>query len=38
MSGRFELNQNKKMQLGFDMKLHRRKRHEIASVSILNCP
>lgn len=38
MSGRFELNRNKKSELGFSVKLNNRKRHEIASVSIFDCP
>lgn len=38
MSGRFELNRNRKSELGFGVKLDNRKRHEIASVLILDCP
>lgn len=38
MSGRFELNRNKKSALGFSAKLNNRKRHEIASASIFERP
>lgn len=38
MSGRFELNRNKKSALGFSAKLNNRKKHEIASASIFERP